>query len=219
MSAHPGAGGLSESAESAEASNAQSDGEQQSGVDARGSQGVQINQGGVNFQVNMPTPESADVERPATADEFRADVLALLGKLDEAACRSHLPAYLPVGADVTRMARTVRLLGRVRCSAPWEEAELSSHESGVGPGEGVIRERIYALPAERDDRGGELPQPWEQVAPAHERLVVLADLVWASRGSCAPRPTDWPRPRAPPWIVPCRQSMGWSFQFLSAPMC
>ena len=73
--------------------------------------------GGENLQVNTyivpPLSESGGV-RQATAEEFRTDVVALLSKLDEASCRANLPIYLPPGADLTQMARTVRLLGRVR---------------------------------------------------------------------------------------------------------
>ena len=49
-----------------------------------------------------------------TADEFRSDVLALLRAVDEWARRLGLPPHLAPGTDVLRMARTVRLLGRVR---------------------------------------------------------------------------------------------------------
>ena len=98
-----------------------------------------------------------------TADEFRSDVLALLRAVDEWARRLGLPPHLAPGTDVLRMARTVRLLGRVR-----------RPQDRHGPGGGG-REPTYALPTERDERAGEPPQPWEQVAAAHDRLVVLGD--------------------------------------------
>ena len=152
-------------------------GASQSPVDAQGSRGVQFNQGGENLQVNTyivpPLSESGGV-RQATAEEFRTDVVALLSKLDEASCRANLPIYLPPGADLTQMARTVRLLGRVR--RPPNDDEFTSTQTSVnGTSENLDLERIYALPAERDDRADEPPQPWDRVIAAHERLVVLAD--------------------------------------------
>ena len=146
---------------------------QQPGVDARGGQGIQINQGGVNLQVNVLAAgeqKAAAAEQGATAEEFRADVLDMLASLDDAACRGQLPAYLPAGADVTRMTRTVRLLGSVR--------RPSKEDTVPAPGQPVTgpdRDRLYLLPAERDARAAEPPRPWEENAVAYERLVVLAD--------------------------------------------
>jgi hypothetical protein len=49
-----------------------------------------------------------------TAAEFRDDVVGLLRALDRQSRFDYLPSYLSHGADVTRMARTVRVIGRVR---------------------------------------------------------------------------------------------------------
>jgi hypothetical protein len=100
---------------------------------------------------------------PGGLGEFRADLLALVDRMDEDAVHRGLPERLVPGGDVLRMTRTVRLLGGVR------QAE---HDGRVPGGE---RERAYALAAERGDRGGEPPRPWAQVASAHDRLVVLGD--------------------------------------------
>ena len=51
---------------------------------------------------------------PATPREFREDVIALLRRLDEEARTGRLPPYLPPGADVTALARTVRVRLEVR---------------------------------------------------------------------------------------------------------
>ena len=93
----------------------------------------------------------------ATPAEFREDLLTMLAKLDEAAHSRNLPAYLPDNADVLRMARTVRLFGRVRRPGASRSPE------------------DYLLPAERDDRKDKLPRPWEELAASCERLVVIAD--------------------------------------------
>jgi HEAT repeat protein len=108
----------------------------------------------------------------AAPEEFRTDLLTLLAKLDEAACRGNLPGYLPAGADVSRMARTVRLLGRVR------QPDRDSRESAVrrtAPATDARRMGAYRLPAEGDAREDQPPMPWEEVAAAHDRIVVLAD--------------------------------------------
>ena len=109
-------------------------------------------------------------ERPATREQFRADVLKLLDRLDTAACTGYLPGYLPRGADVTGMARTVRVLGEVR-RGPATGEPGSDPQHGAAGGE---RARMYALPAERAERAGGR-QPWEQLAGEYQQLVVLAD--------------------------------------------
>lgn len=97
-------------------------------------------------------------------------MLELLGRLDAAACTGSLPGYLPQGADVRRMARTVRVLGEVRRGP-------AADERGLDPRPGAEeheRARMYALPAERAGRAGR-QQPWEQLAGKYQQLVVLAD--------------------------------------------
>lgn len=148
----------------------------QSYIDARKSQGSQFNQGSGNVQINIFESTAIDAVPPATSEEFRADVLNLLKNLDDAACRAYLPVYLPAGADVTRMARTVRLLGRVRrpLSGPGSGAAKSGKRM-TDSGDDPYADEIYSLPAERDDRAGDPPQAWEQVAATHAQLVVLGD--------------------------------------------
>lgn len=102
--------------------------------------------------------------------QFQADVLELLTKLDNAACSGYLPVYLPPGADVTRMTRTVRMIGEVRRGPPTGEADTGpdgTEEQGTG-------HPLYALPAEQGQRTG-TPEPWEQVTTEHRQLIVLAD--------------------------------------------
>jgi HEAT repeat protein len=132
-----------------------------------GSQGVQVNIGGPGLQANV-FATGVDAGRSAvTPDEFRSDVVALLRAVDDWACRAALPPHLAPGADVLQMARTVRLLGRVR------RPQGQHAPKDTDPTRG--RERVYTLPAERDDRSGEPPQPWEQTVSDHDWLVVLAD--------------------------------------------
>ena len=138
-----------------------------SGVDARGAQGVQVG-AGVQVQVNMYGRGGADV-LPGSVDEFRADLLALAGSVDEDAVRRGLPERLVPGGDVLRMTRTVRLLGEVR-RPPGPYGQVPEQR----PGDGNLG-RDYASAAERGDRGGESPQPWAQVAAAYDRLMVLGD--------------------------------------------
>jgi HEAT repeat protein len=109
--------------------------------------------------------------------QFRADLHDMLGSLDSAACSGYLPLYLPTGADLARMARTVRMVGGVRRGQPAGGAggdrESPGRDHG-SPGDYGLRKRIYALPAEQGER--EIaPLPWAEVAAGHHRLVVLAD--------------------------------------------
>ena len=136
-----------------------------------GGQGVQVNIGVPGLQANSFAAGGGAglAAATATADEFRSDVLALLGAVDDWACRSGLPPHLAPGADVLRMARTVRLLGRVR------RPRDGPGDGPRGGGEPSGREGVYALPAERDERAGDPPQAWDQVVSAHDRLVVLGD--------------------------------------------
>ena len=124
-------------------------------------------------QMRFGAPEVAGCD----GAQFRADVLALLDSLDKAACAGYLPPYLPQGADITGMARTVRVVGEVRRGP-------AADETGLDPRPGVNRRdqaRMYALPAEQGARA-EAPQPWEQLAEEYQQLVVLADPGWASLG-------------------------------------
>jgi predicted NACHT family NTPase len=99
---------------------------------------------------------------PATPGELRTDLIALLRGLDEQARTGRLPPYLPAGADVTELSRTVRVQPEVRTSS-----------AGEDPG-GETSGSLYRLPAERPE-DNEPPQPWPQVAAEHQRLIVLAD--------------------------------------------
>jgi hypothetical protein len=51
---------------------------------------------------------------PATPGELRTDLITLLRGLDEQARTGRLPPYLPAGADVTALSRTVRARLEVR---------------------------------------------------------------------------------------------------------
>jgi HEAT repeat protein len=96
----------------------------------------------------------------ATPREFREDMIALLRLLDIEARTGRLPAYLPRGADVSALARTVRVRPGLR----------------IGPraNEKADKGRAYRLPLERV--GYRLPpKPWPEIADVHKRLVVLAD--------------------------------------------
>ena len=101
----------------------------------------------------------------ATPRQFREDVIGLLQRLDEEARTGRLPPYLPRGADVSRLARTVRVRRGVRTGVRSEEVAESAARWA------------YLLPVERseDAEDGELVRPWPEVAAAHRRLVVLGD--------------------------------------------
>ena len=98
----------------------------------------------------------------ATPRQFREDLIALLRRLDEEARTGRLPLYLPRGADVSRLARTVRVRRGVRTSL---------HPNG--PAEDTAG-RPYRLPVEQAE-DDEPARPWPQVAAENWRLVVLAD--------------------------------------------
>jgi transcriptional regulator with XRE-family HTH domain len=90
----------------------------------------------------------------ATAGEFSADIKALLKILDEDACKKYLPTYLPPGATLTQMARTIRLLSLVRRAHEGEE------EPELGPqvtGHGAMRGQVGALSAGGDSYGIDPP--------------------------------------------------------------
>ena len=127
------------------------------------SQGVQVVLDGHGTQ----TSHFGGATPQASPDEFRADVLELLTAVDQNACKANLPPYLRPGSDVIQMARTVRLLGRVR--RPKDEAETA------GSGQDSGHKHVYELPAERDRRANAPPQPWQEAAFQHDRLIVLGD--------------------------------------------
>ena len=103
---------------------------------------------------------------PATPGELRRDLIALLHGLDRQARTGRLPPYLPPGADVTALSRTVRVRLEVRADPP-------GHSDGDDPG-GQSDGGVYVLPTERP-QDSERPRPWPEVAGEHRRLVVLAD--------------------------------------------
>lgn len=105
--------------------------------------------------------------------QFKVDLLYLLAKVDEAACRGSLPGYLPPGVDVPRLARTARLLGPARQSG-YARPDLPVGRS-YSPAVDANRKWTYRLPAEAADRADKPLETWENVAAAHDRLVVLAD--------------------------------------------
>ena len=100
----------------------------------------------------------------ATPRQFREDVIALLHRLDEKARTGHLPPYLPHGADVSMLARTVRVRRGIRANL-WLEGPTES-DAKVG--------RAYRLPTERAE-DSEPARPWPEVVAKNRRLVVLAD--------------------------------------------
>ncbi len=98
----------------------------------------------------------------ATPRQFREDLIVLLRRLDEEARTGRLPPYLPRGADVSMLARTVRVRRGVRTSLHPE-----------GPAEETAG-RPYRLPVEQAD-DNEPARLWPEVADENRRLVVLAD--------------------------------------------
>ena len=102
---------------------------------------------------------------PATPAELHRDLITLLRGLDEQARTGRLPPYLPAGADVTVLSRTVRVRPEVRTGP----AGYPGDDDRGGQGGG-----LYRLPVERP-QDSEPPLPWPQVAGKHRRLVVLAD--------------------------------------------
>ena len=108
----------------------------------------------------------ASGKEPATPGELRRDLITLLRGLDEQVRTGRLPPYLPVGADVTALSRTVRVRLEVRTSP-------AGHPGGHDP-DGQTDGGVYRLPVERS-RDSRPPRPWPEVAGEYPRLVVLAD--------------------------------------------
>ena len=98
----------------------------------------------------------------ATPRQFREDVITLLQRLDEEARSKRLPPYVPRGADVSSLARSVRVRLGVRSDLCTDEP------TGAAVG------RAYRLPVERAENR-EPARPWSEVAAENRRLVVLAD--------------------------------------------
>ena len=103
--------------------------------------------------------------QPATPGELHRDMMTLLASLDEQARTGRLPPYLPAGADVTALSRTVSVRPEVRRGL----AERPAGEGGWQMGGSR-----YRLPVERP-QDSEPPRSWPQVAGEYRRLVVLAD--------------------------------------------
>jgi HEAT repeat protein len=143
--------------------------------------GAQVISGGSGTQINffnVTSPTASDVQVWGSSEEFGADLHAFLIRLSADARLAHLPAYLAVGADVTKLARTVRLLGRVRGTHDRSEREDAASDFGKEESRSRIDgdpDRMYALPADRDSGAGEAPRPWEQVAGEYQRLMILGD--------------------------------------------
>jgi len=149
-------------------------------TDLSGARGVQVTQGsGTSIQVNLDLGHPAPEEAVATDGDFRADLVAMLRALDAKARTGYLPAYLQAGADVAKMARTVRLIGRVRRAPDRRdrdrEVEFGKGGSRVPKPAPPENERMYAPPSELDDRADEAARAWAEVVAEHERLVVLGD--------------------------------------------
>lgn len=132
--------------------------ERATAVHADGGKGFQIGDG--NFQINVFGPTDTHEVSPATPDEFRADVAALLTYLDDEARSGHLPVYLPASTDVTSMSRTVRTFSGIR--NPGAQARTG-------------RDLVYAAPASQGRPTDARSEPWERVAAQSERLMVLGD--------------------------------------------
>ena len=91
MTAPRGGSAHDEGARPSDAADKEANKLSESPVDARSSQGVQINERGDNLQLNI-FMNRADVGTPiATPDEFKADVVAMLENLDNAARRLTSP--------------------------------------------------------------------------------------------------------------------------------
>ncbi len=149
----------------------------------------------------------ANEVEPPTPGEFRQDVIALLRGLDEQALTGRLPPYLPAGADVTALSRTVRVRLGVRSGPASRSAHGDLAEEPAG--------RVYRLPVERTV-DGDPPRPWPEVARQHRRLVVLADpglgKSWLIRTEthrlckeALARPAEDPRPVIIPVPMRCDQ--------------
>ena len=99
----------------------------------------------------------SDGQEPPTPGEFRRDVAALLAGLENWARAGRLPGYLPEGADIDGLTRTVRVRRGIRSAGDDGDADQES--------------------ATRDDAQdeGELVRPWPEIAAEERRLMVLAD--------------------------------------------
>jgi HEAT repeat protein len=103
---------------------------------------------------------------PATPREFRDDLKSLLGQLDERARTGRLPPYLPKGADIAALSRTVRVRPGIRSGLADRVNARDSDPHDAG--------RAYRLPGERSD-DSEPPRPWSAIVAEHQQVVVLAD--------------------------------------------
>ena len=125
---------------------------------------------------------------PATPGEFRCDLINLLRGLEEQARTGRLPPYVPPGADVTAMARMVRVRLEVR-GGP------AVHSGG----DGLVRQagaNLYRLrrtaprTARRRGRGRWSPR-------STGGWLRWPTLAWASRGWYVPKLTGCARRRWP----------------------
>ena len=84
------------------------------------------------------------VSRSRDPGELRTDLIALLRGLDEQARIGRLPPYLPSGADVTALSRTVRVRPEVRTGP-------AGHPGGDDP-DGQTGGGVYRLPVDPSPR-------------------------------------------------------------------
>lgn len=113
-----------------------------------------------------------------TPDEFRQDLAVLLRKLDEQARAGRLPPYLPPGADVADLARTVQIRPGIRTGKLGRSsAGLGEAGRGAGP-DGMnaedVADEAYGLPADRREEFVS-SRMWPEVAAEYRLLMVLAD--------------------------------------------
>ena len=106
----------------------------------------------------------------ATPRQFREDVIALLHRLDEEARAGRLPPYLPRGADVSTLARTVRVRGGVRTDL----GAAGPTPPTAGPD--------YRLPVERAQNNGPVTGRGRRSRTGTSGWSCWPILVWASRG-------------------------------------
>ena len=124
----------------------------------------------------------------ATPGELRTDLIKLLRGLDEQAWTGRLPPYLPAGADVTALSRTVRVRLEVRtCPAD------PPGDDNPGEEEGSVYWLPCGTPPEQEARRGRGRRSLRSTGGSW----CWPTPVWASRGWSAPKLTGsaarrWP---------------------------
>jgi HEAT repeat protein len=103
---------------------------------------------------------------PVSPEEFRADLIQMMDALAAQARTGRMPTFLPAGADVSALTRTVRVRSSIRSVVNRDRSDAI-----VGRQDASGR---YRLVTEQAHDGVEL-QLWPEIVAKHACLVVLGD--------------------------------------------